>query len=76
MNILLCVMILVETYTDIFLLYLVTKFANESSNTKIKDVMLGKKVPCFVYIMNQRLLAEAIQNHSKIDRQTKAFLRQ
>ena len=69
-------MIVLETYTDIFLLYLLTRFASESSGAQMQDVMLGKKVPCFVFIMNQRLLAEAIKNQTALDRKAKERLRQ
>ena len=51
-TIIICLLILVETYTDMFLLYLITRFASEGSDAEMMDVMLGKKVPCFVFIMN------------------------
>ena len=50
-------MYIFEAYTNTFLLYLITRFASESSNTEFEDVLLGKKVPHIVFITNQQLLA-------------------
>ena len=37
---------------DLFLLYLILKFAKESEHAEVKDAMLNRKVPCLVFIMN------------------------
>lgn len=50
------------TYINVFLLYLITRFAKGSNANFMQDEILGKKVSCLVYVMNQSLLAEIVHN--------------
>ena len=52
----------VDTYMDLFVLILLDEFAKVSNSAEKEDMILGKKVPNLVYIANQRVLAETIQN--------------
>ena len=49
-----------EVYMDMFLLYLVVRFAKENKNAEVKDSILGRNVPCVVFIMNKRILEQAM----------------
>ena len=66
-----------DTYMDIFVLILLDQFAKVSNSAEKEDAILGKKVPNLVYIANQRLLAETIQNEVNMtEEQRKATLLQ
>ena len=56
-----------EVYMNIFLLYIILRFAKQSRNAEMYDGILGKKVPCLVYVMNQRILAKTIDDIAEMN---------
>ena len=63
-----------EVYMDMFLLYLVVRFAKENKNAEVKDSILGRNVPCVVFIMNKRILEQAMQDQTELDQQKRDTL--
>lgn len=49
------------TYLDIFLMYLVVAFANETKVAGKQDKLLQKQVPNIVLLMNKQLLKKKLQ---------------
>ena len=48
-----------DTYTTVFLIYVIYKFSAEGKSAKVHDNILGKEVSSLVFIKNQRLVREA-----------------
>ena len=49
-NIFSTVTYLFEIYMNMFLLYLITRFASENKNAETRDPILGRKVPNIVFL--------------------------
>lgn len=49
------------TYLDVFLMYLVVTFANETKVAGKQDKLLQKQVPNIVLLMNKQLLKKKLQ---------------
>ena len=47
---------------DIFLLYLISRFAQENKKVEARDPILKKRVPNIVFLQNQKLLSEAMKD--------------
>ena len=62
------------TYMDIFLLYLVCRFAKENKNVEARDPILRKRVPNIVFLQNQKLLAEAMRGQLEYNEEVKEEL--
>ena len=58
---------LIELYIDIFLLYLICRFAIDNKDAMTKDAILGRKVPSIVFLQNRKLLKEAMMDSFSMD---------
>ena len=61
---------------NVFLLYLVIKFAMESARTETKDLILEKKVPHIVFLQNQKLMTDLLKDKLENDKEAKESLKQ
>ena len=59
----------VQTYMDLFLLYLISQFSKRKEQEQILDKVLGRKVPAMVYIQNQKLINDAKLGNEKTPNQ-------
>ena len=60
-----------DMYVTIFMLWLITTFARESVNAETRDGILDKKVPNLVFIMNQRLMKQAVRDHAEFNAESR-----
>ena len=52
--------IIIEGFGNIFLSYMILRFASEKNSKEANDPILGKKVPTIVFMQNQLLLKEVM----------------
>ena len=46
---------IISTYWQLFILYLVKKFAQNMQNKKVRDTVIGREVPFSVFVQNTKL---------------------
>ena len=51
-NVITTILTVFEVYMNIFLLYVIVRFAKQGRNAEVYDGILQKKVPSLVYVMN------------------------
>ena len=64
-----------DTYTTVFLIYVIHKFSGEEKCAKIHDNILGKKVSSIVFIKNRKLVQEAYKKGLAYDEEKEQEVR-
>ena len=62
-------------YIMSFLIYLNMKFAYKEGRSEVKDQVLDRNVSSFVFIMNSRLVKEAMQDKLELSETKKQEIR-
>ena len=62
-------------YIMSFLIYLNMKFAYKEGRSEVRDQVLDRKVSSFVFIMNSRLVKEAMQDKLELSETKKQEIR-
>ena len=62
-------------YIMYFLIYLNMKFAYKEGRSEVKDQVLDRNVSSFVFIMNSRLVKEAMQDKLELSETKKQEIR-
>ena len=67
--------IVFASYIMYFLIYLNMKFAYKEGRSEVRDQVLDRKVSSFVFIMNSRLVKEAMQDKLELSETKKQEIR-
>ena len=64
-----------QFYTDIFILYMISRFARDAHKGEVSDKLLGKSVPSVIAIQNQHLLMTALKEELTLNKENRKLLK-